>query len=295
MGLSSALATAMSGLRANQAALSIVSSNIANAQTPGYVTQTANQIEVASGGAGSQRPGHRRQPPARSVRPEPVAHRNLRRRLCRPDGQYSRPVAERLRHAGRRRHARNHAQQFHHRAAGAVDQFRAASPRRPSALAAAQSLAQQLNATTQGIQSLRTNVEQDIGTSVGQANADMSQIAKINTQLQGLSPTDPAAATLMDQRDNAISNLSKLMDIRAVTDCIEPGQRVHQLRHPAGRRRPGLEDDLHLAGSAERQLALQHQPGQVRRRLADDQAAERRHRSTWSPTTRSVRARSRPT
>ena len=53
MGLSSALATAMSGLRANQAALSIVSSNIANAQTPGYVTQSVNQIEVASGGAGS--------------------------------------------------------------------------------------------------------------------------------------------------------------------------------------------------------------------------------------------------
>ncbi len=53
MGLSSALATAMSGLRANQAALSIVSSNIANAQTPGYVTQSVNQIEVASGGTGA--------------------------------------------------------------------------------------------------------------------------------------------------------------------------------------------------------------------------------------------------
>src|ERR1700719_1794276 len=53
MGLSSALATAMSGLRANQAALSIVSGNIANAQTPGYVTQTPNQIEVATGATGT--------------------------------------------------------------------------------------------------------------------------------------------------------------------------------------------------------------------------------------------------
>ena len=49
-----------------------------------------------------------------------------------------------------------------------------------------------------------------------QANTDMSQIATINTQLQGLSPTDPAAATLMDQRDNAINDLSKLMDVRVV-------------------------------------------------------------------------------
>src|SRR5260370_21521787 len=49
MSLGSALATAMSGLRANQAALSIASSNIANAQTPGYVTQRINQTETATG------------------------------------------------------------------------------------------------------------------------------------------------------------------------------------------------------------------------------------------------------
>ena len=53
MGLSSALATAMAGLRSNQAALSIISSNVANANTPGYVTQNANQIEVASGTYGA--------------------------------------------------------------------------------------------------------------------------------------------------------------------------------------------------------------------------------------------------
>ena len=53
MGLSSALASAMSGLRANQAALSIVSSNVANSQTPGYVVQRPNQIEVTTGDFGS--------------------------------------------------------------------------------------------------------------------------------------------------------------------------------------------------------------------------------------------------
>ena len=46
MSLGSALATAMSGLRANQAALSVVSSNIANAQTPGYITQSSIQVET---------------------------------------------------------------------------------------------------------------------------------------------------------------------------------------------------------------------------------------------------------
>ena len=53
MSLGSALSTAMAGLRANQAALSIVSSNIANAQTPGYVNQSAIQIETTTGDTGS--------------------------------------------------------------------------------------------------------------------------------------------------------------------------------------------------------------------------------------------------
>jgi len=43
-------------------------------------------------------------------------------------------------------------------------------------------------------------------------------LRKINTQLQGLTPTDPNAATLEDQRDTAINNLSQLVDVRVVTD-----------------------------------------------------------------------------
>jgi flagellar hook-associated protein 1 FlgK len=86
------------------------------------------------------------------------------------------------------------------------------------ALGAAQGLAQQLNVTTKGIQSLRSNVEQDLGTSALAANAAMNQIADINTRLQGLSPNDPSAATLMDQRDQAINTLSKYVDVRVTTD-----------------------------------------------------------------------------
>jgi flagellar hook-associated protein 1 FlgK len=44
----------------------------------------------------------------------------------------------------------------------------------------------------------------------------LNQIAAINTKLQGLSPTDPSAATLEDQRDNAINDLAKLVDVKVV-------------------------------------------------------------------------------
>jgi flagellar hook-associated protein 1 FlgK len=217
MGLSSALATAMSGLRANQAALSITSSNIANAQTPGYVAQTANQIEVPSGGAGAS-----------------VQVTGVNRQLDLYVQNQLRTETSGSGYADQTANILTQLQNVYGTPGGggtletsftnfttalqALSANSGSQSAQSAALAAAQSLAQQLNSTTQGIQSLRSNVEQDIGTSVTQANADMSQIAKINTQLQGLNSNDPAAATLMDQRDTAINQLSQLMDIRAVTD-----------------------------------------------------------------------------
>jgi flagellar hook-associated protein 1 len=218
MGLGSALATAMSGLRANQAALSIVSGNIANAQTPGYVNQTANQIEQSSGGAGTsvQVTGVNRQL-------DLYVQSQLRTETS--GGAYADQTANIL---GQLQNVYGTpggdgsietAYSNFTTALQALSTSQGSQSAQISALAAAQSLAQSLNSASAGIQSLRSNVEQDIGSSVTTANADMNQIATINTQLQGLSPTDPAAATLMDQRDSAINDLSKLMDIRANTDA----------------------------------------------------------------------------
>jgi flagellar hook-associated protein 1 len=217
MGLSSALATAMSGLRANQAALSITSANVANANTPGYVTQNVNQIELATGGAGSsvQVTGVNRELDLfiqGQLRTE-TAGGGFADQTSNILGQlqslYGTPGS-----TGTLETAFNNLttslQALSTSAGGLTTQT--------TALGAAQALAQQLNTTSQGIQTLRSNAEQDIGSSVGQANTDLNQIAAINTQLQSFGPTDPAAATLMDQRDNAINDLAKLMDVRTITD-----------------------------------------------------------------------------
>jgi len=217
MGLSSALATAMSGLRANQAALSIASSNIANAQTPGYVTQNVNQIELASGGAGSsvQVTGVNRQldlyvqSQLRTETSGGTYADQMSNILGQLQSVYGTPGGQGTLET---------ALSSFTSSLQAISTSSGSQSAQSVALSAAQTLAQQLNTTTQGIQSLRTNVNQDIGTSVSQANAAMTTIASINTRLQGLNPTDPEAATLEDQRDNAINTLSKLMDVRAVTD-----------------------------------------------------------------------------
>jgi len=217
MGLSSALATAMSGLRSTQASLSIISSNVSNAQTPGYVAQTANQIEVATGsfGASVETTGVNRAL-------DQFVQTQLRTETS--GGAYADQIANIL----------GQLQSAYGTPGGngtletALSNFTTALQSLSSnagshsaqavALSAAQSLAQQLNTTTQGVQSLRNNVQQDIGSSATQANGLMSQIAQLNSQLQGLNGTDPQAATLMDQRDNALNSLAKLVDIRAVKD-----------------------------------------------------------------------------
>src|SRR5450631_313270 len=213
MSLGSALAIAMSGLRANQSALSIVSSNIANAQTPGYVSEGINQVEVTTGDSGASVivTGVNRQL-------DQFIQSQLRTETS--GGAYADQMASVLTQLqsvyGTPGAAGSLETAYSNFTTGlqSLSTTSGSSSSQISALNAAQSLAQQLNATTQGIQTLRSNAEQDLNISVGQANAAITQIAQLNTQLQGLNPQDPASATLMDQRDKAIDQLSQLMDIR---------------------------------------------------------------------------------
>ncbi len=217
MGLTSALASALSGLRANQTALSITSSNVANANTPGYITESTNQIDVPSGGAGSSAlvTGVTREL-------DTFVQGQLRTEIG--GGGFADQTANILNqlqtlygtpgNVGTLETAFNNftttLQALSTSSTGLSSQT--------TALGAAQALAQQLNATSQGVQALRSNAEQDIGTSVSRVDADLTQIASINTKLQGLQPTDPAVPTLSDQRDQAINDLAKFVDVKATTD-----------------------------------------------------------------------------
>ena len=217
MSLGSALATAMSGLRANQAALSITSSNVANTQTPGYVAKSVNQVQTLSGdfGAGVNVTGVSRQL-------DQFVQSQLRSETS--GGAYADQMANVLTQLqsvyGTPGNAGTLETAFSNftTALQSLSTTSGSSSSQISAATAAQALAQQLNATTQGIQTLRSNAEQDINISVGQANTAMTQIAHLNLQLQGMNSTDPTAATLMDQRDQAIDKLSQLMDIRVSTN-----------------------------------------------------------------------------
>lgn len=221
MSLSDALSIAMSGLRANQAAMSLVSSNVANAETPGYVRKTVDQVTVDSGSYGS------------SVRIAGV-NREL-------DQYIQAQLRTETSGAGYASLRSNFLQQLQsiYGNPGSVgtleDAFNglttavqalSTSPDSQSArigvVNAANVLSSQLNSMTQGIQTLRGAAENGISDSVNSANNLMSQIATINNQLAsnplGGTSTDSSTAALLDQRDQYITQLSELMDIRVTTN-----------------------------------------------------------------------------
>jgi flagellar hook-associated protein 1 FlgK len=217
MGLSQALNIAMSGLRATQSSLALVSSNVANAETPGYVKKTLNQVTGLTGDYGSS-----------------VLINGVNRQLDAYLQSQVRTETSGASYAAVRSTYLSNLQTIYGNPgdSGTIEntfnnlltalQGLSTSPDSQSArigvVNAAQSMAQQLNATTAGIQSLRANAETGINESVIAANTALKQIAAINNQLQGSGQTDAATAALLDQRDQYIDQVSALMDVRVVTN-----------------------------------------------------------------------------
>jgi len=219
MGLSQALSTAMSGLRATQASLALVSSNVANAETPGYVKKTVNQVAGTTGEFGSS-----------------VLINGVNRQLDQYLQTQLRTENSGASYADIRSTFLANLQNVYGNPddSGTIEnafstlltamQGLSTSPdsqsARIGAVAAAQAMAQQLNSTTQGIQNLRANAETGINDSVITANNAMAQIASINIKLQNNGQADASTASLLDQRDVYIDQLSQLMDIRIVTNDL---------------------------------------------------------------------------
>ncbi len=215
MSLSQALSIAMSGLRANQLALSLTSSNVANSDTPGYIRKTVNQIQTSSGsiGAGVSVTGVNRELDLylqQQIRTEQsgASYADLRSSILSSlQSIYGTPGG-----TGTLETAFNSLVTAVQGLSTSSDSQSA----RIGVLNAAQSLTQQLNSMSAGIQSLRSQAESGLNSAVNTANTAMQQIVNLNTQLQSGNTTDAAAAALKDQRDQYVDQLSQLMDIRVI-------------------------------------------------------------------------------
>ena len=215
MSLTQALATALSGLRASQAGISIVSANVANAQTPGYVRKNAVMEATAAGNDGSG-----------------VRIAAINRQLDEYVQRQLRVESSGASYADTRAQLYSQLQNIYgvpgsdssletaYNSFTSALQALSTSPDSASArngvLGTAQALTHQLNGMSTAVQALRSQAELGIADAVTKANDAMQRIADINQQLGTASANDATTAGLLDQRDQAIDQLAQLMDINVV-------------------------------------------------------------------------------
>lgn len=215
MSLSQVLASAISGLKANQSGLALVAANVANAETPGYIRKSVNQIAVSGNNTGI---GVRVSAIQREL--DQYVQRQLR--VENSGASYADTRAQfyqRLQDVYGVPGSDSTLETVFNDLTNAL-QGLTTSPDDPAArgsvISAAQLLTQRLNAMSDSIQGLRGDAELGIADAVTRANEAMSQIANLNRQLAASTQNDSTTATMLDQRDAYIDQLSQLMDINVV-------------------------------------------------------------------------------
>jgi flagellar hook-associated protein 1 FlgK len=215
MSLSQALSAAISGLKVNQSGLALVAANVANADTPGYIRKTVTQVATAGNGTGiSVRMS--------GVQRELDAYVQSQLRTENSGASYATGRSQalnQLQDVYGTPGSDNTLESVYNTFTNALQALQASpddSAARSAVLSAAQLLTQQLNQSSNSIQALRSNAELGISSAVTQANEAMSQIALLNQKIAAAGEGDSATATLLDQRDSYVDQLSQLMDINVI-------------------------------------------------------------------------------
>jgi flagellar hook-associated protein 1 len=216
--LNASLATALSGLAAEQGALEVTTNNVANVNTPGYSREVP--VLVASNpvidypltlGAGVTLQS------VESIR-DPILESQIQQET-QTQGQLNTLVS-----------ALSQTQTNFTTSSGdigtAISNFfdsinqLSTSPAdlslRQGVLTAADDVATAFNTVANNLTAQRSSLDQNVVQTVGQINQLTSQIAQLNGQISQLQDAGENAGTFIDQRTEAIDQLSSLVDVSVI-------------------------------------------------------------------------------
>lgn len=212
MSIAAAFNTALSGLSAANRTAQVVSTNIANALTPGYARR---QLEVASAVLNGHGPGVQVNGTYRVTSPALLAERRL-------------ADAELGQHSTRADSLQQIAEIFGTSETGDLsDRFTqfenalvsaASRPdsetRLQTVIDTASSLATALNRAGDAVQSARAAADAAIAGSVEQLNTSLSRISDLNARIASSREGSDERATLLDMRQSEIDQISAIVPIR---------------------------------------------------------------------------------
>ena len=208
-----ALSNATAGLAATQAAINVVSQNVANAGTAGYVKRTLTPVATGTNNLGVAAGTVTRSFDAAALNQlrletSGAAYTSTKSGIiAQLDALYGSPGSSTA-------------------LDGTLNTFTqslqqlSANPTSPAArttvLSDASALASQINSAANTVQTLRTGIEAQLGSDTGSASALLSSIANLNTKIQNTTDSS-SLADLQDQRDQAVNGLSSYMDVKTTT------------------------------------------------------------------------------
>lgn len=210
-GISGLLNNALTGLQAAQSALQVTGNNIANVNTPGYSRETAVQSTLTPSLYGGQYLGNGTQIDAVTRSYNSYLQSQVWSTAATASGANTlntqiQPIANLI--AGADSGLSTAINQFFASGVAQVAANPADLPSRQSLISQSQSLAQTIQTSAQQLQSAANGVNQQLGQSVTAINSLTQQIAKLNVQINTLSGTGSTPNSLLDQRDQLITQLS---------------------------------------------------------------------------------------
>lgn len=212
MGLNSSLNMAISGMRSTQVGLNIISQNVANADSPGYIRRTVSTIETQGGYTTSSN--------VQRLLDKIVQHQlwqetagaaytsTRANAMSKVDELFGAPGSST---------ALDSVYNAFTGSLQALEDDPSSYTNRTAVLDRANELANRLNGLSKGVQDLRRQAEAGIASGVEQVNNLLDSLTSVNAKIVG-SPNDASSASLRDQRDRIVAELSQYMDIRTSED-----------------------------------------------------------------------------
>ncbi len=215
MSVTSALGSALSGLSATSRQAEILSSNVANATTPGYARREVGLRAAVLAGTGQ---GVSVSGVSRDVDRQLLAERRL---AAAGDGDRSIRAGFRT----RMEQALGTPDSPGSLAArlAAFDQTLVAATGRPEQQArlqgivtAAKSLISGLATATADIQTARATADRRIAEEVGTLNATLAQLQELNVELRSFSGAGRDVSALLDERQRLVDSISAIVPVREI-------------------------------------------------------------------------------
>ncbi len=213
MGLDLSLRIAMTGLRAVQQGLDVVSRNVANSDTPGYTKKTLEQNAVLEGGENyGVRTGNLKRDVDKALQKEVYQQESdvekygtLKSYLTQIEELHGDPEEE---------------ESLGNRIGTLTDSFTKlmdtpdSAPRQNEVLEVADRLARSLNDLSNGVTDVRQQVQKELEQSLDDLNRHLETIDTLNRQIRGETNLGNTAPDLEDDRDTAMEAVTKLVDAK---------------------------------------------------------------------------------